>query len=420
MKYWAFVSYTSTDEKAAIKLHQFLESYLIPKPLVGKLGKLGEPIPPRLYPVFRDRDELGAASSLPDELKARLSVSRWLVVVCSRKTPSSRWVNEEVQHFISARGREYVICVFPDGADSASMPMQLPDALAKTEELPLGVDLSGKESVTIARLRLVATLAGLEFTSLQDRDANRKRRQLTITAALVITGGTVLVLFVLSQFSAREHAVYASALANAGLPASSEDVMSLKDDVQKATSPIVSWRGRRFITSGGILKHATALDGADYVFDPTTNTLLVLSKDGGDEVSMLDFPSLDTVIGQVAAAENYGLDYEGPAVRLGPRRYALHARIQSSSAGGAIPVLVTLDGTEYKVRVFGLDGLNGNMFASADCSSFAVGNVGELKVFPVGQSRASVTQTAWIEWTALSDTKLHTCGNLIPIVRREP
>lgn len=419
MKYWAFISYTSADEGAAKGLHRFLEGYSVPRLLVGQRNKLGEPVPQRLYPVFRDRDELGGSASLPEALKERLLESRWLVLICTRSTPFSRWVNEEVQYFIKTRGRKYVICVFPDGVNSTSMFAQLPDALAKAEDVPLGVDLSGKEKVIVARLRLVATLAGVEFAVLQNREAKRKRRQLAISAALVVTAGVALVAFVIEQHRARESAVYASALSSAGLPAESEDVASLKENVRAADSPIVSWRGRRFLSSNGILKHASALDDADYMLDPVTNTLIVFSKDGGDSVSMLSFPSLVTLIGQTTVADGYALDYEAPVIRLGPRRYVVRAHTQSSYAGGSIPVLVVFDGVGRTVTVLGLEDQRNDIVVTTDCSSFSLLSFDKHNVLAVEKPDASIMGKSWISWEDLADAKRHVCTNLLPMVRRD-
>lgn len=419
MKYWAFISYASADEKAAKSLHNFLESYSVPRQLAGQPGKYGEPVPQRLYPVFRDRDELGGSASLPNELKARLSDSRWLVLICTRHTPLSRWVNEEVQHFTQTRGCQYVICVFPDGVDSEYERTQLPGALAKTGDVPMGVDLSGKEKVAIARLRLIAPLTGLEFAVLKDRDAKRKRERLTIGMVLVIAAGGALVAFVIDQHNAKENAMYASALSSAGLPAEPEDVASLRENVITANSPIVSWRGRRFLSSNGILRHATALDDADYVFDPAANTLLVLSKDGDNAVSMLSFPSLSTVIGQTTPADGYGLDYEAPAIRLKPHRYVVLARTQSASAGHVKPALVMFDGVARQVTVLGLEEDGNEIVVAVDCSSFALVSYDERKVLVDEKANNPSKDTNWISWEDLADAKRHTCTNLLPMVRRD-
>lgn len=419
MKYWAFISYTNADEGPARALHQFLERYSLPAQLAGQRGKFGEPVPRRLYPVFLDRDELGSGASLPEELKRRLDEARWLVVICTRNTPKSRWVREEVEYFARTRDRRRIICVFPDGIEDASMAAQLPAPLAGAADVPLGVDLSGKEPVAVARLRLVASLAGVEFSALRDREGTRKRRRQALAAGLFILGGAALFAMFRYQQQARDDAIYSSALSNAGLPASVEDAQSLKSNVSATLSPIVTWRGRRFVVADGLVKHAPPLDDAEYVFDPGSNLLVVLNKEGEDSVSLLGFPSLDTVIGQADPTDDYGLDYKDPAIKLKPGSYILYARTQSSSAGGTIPVLVLVEGEARKVAVFGLDGRESDMLVSADCTSFAMRAGDTLRLLSIGRTGVSIAADDWRMWEELGDPKRHACTNLLPLVRRD-
>ncbi len=55
-KYRAFISYSHSDEGWAKWLHRSLETYRVPKHLVGTETAFG-PVPERFAPVFRDRDQ---------------------------------------------------------------------------------------------------------------------------------------------------------------------------------------------------------------------------------------------------------------------------------------------------------------------------------------------------------------------------
>src|SRR4051812_12431155 len=66
-KYWAFISYCHEDLASASWLRETLETYAFPTALVGEVADRGR-VPPRLHPVFQDRDELGGASDLNLEL----------------------------------------------------------------------------------------------------------------------------------------------------------------------------------------------------------------------------------------------------------------------------------------------------------------------------------------------------------------
>ena len=54
-KYAAFISYSHADQVSARWLHQALETYRLPRALIGTPSAFG-PVPRRLPPVFRDRD----------------------------------------------------------------------------------------------------------------------------------------------------------------------------------------------------------------------------------------------------------------------------------------------------------------------------------------------------------------------------
>src|SRR5438270_7821306 len=94
-KYWAFISYSHQDEAWAQWLHRALETYQVPRRLVGRVSSVGK-VPRRLFPVFRDRDELPGAADLGDTIQNALIHTRYLVVICSPRSAVSRWVNEEV------------------------------------------------------------------------------------------------------------------------------------------------------------------------------------------------------------------------------------------------------------------------------------------------------------------------------------
>ena len=123
-KYWGFISYSHADEKWADWLHKSLETYGVPKQLVGKPTKYG-PIPKRAFPIFRDRDELPSSADLGDKLTAALTGSRYLIVICSPRAVASQWVNEEIKTFKSLGREAQVLCLIVDGEPYASLNPQL-------------------------------------------------------------------------------------------------------------------------------------------------------------------------------------------------------------------------------------------------------------------------------------------------------
>ena len=104
-KYRAFITYAHKDEERARWLRKKLESFRVPKHLVGTNGDHGE-VPARLYPIFRDRDELAGAAQLGPLIEQALSDSSHLIVLCSPHAVQSRWVNEEIRMF-KAMGKQW-------------------------------------------------------------------------------------------------------------------------------------------------------------------------------------------------------------------------------------------------------------------------------------------------------------------------
>jgi len=89
-RYWGFISYSQRDAEWAKKLHGFLETYRIPRALIGRKTDAGT-IPQRLVPIFRDRDELGGSGDLGATLNETLTESGSLIVICSPTAAASRW-----------------------------------------------------------------------------------------------------------------------------------------------------------------------------------------------------------------------------------------------------------------------------------------------------------------------------------------
>ena len=88
MHYKAFISYCHADQDLAAWLHRALESYRVPRRLVGTVGLHGA-VPNRLRPIFRDREELSSSADLSETIKEALAASDSLIVVCSPRAVRS-------------------------------------------------------------------------------------------------------------------------------------------------------------------------------------------------------------------------------------------------------------------------------------------------------------------------------------------
>lgn len=195
VRYRAFLSYSHRDKAWADWLHRSLETYRLPAKLVGRETPLG-PIPARLAPVFRDRDELAAATDLSAEINAALAQSMFLVVVCSPAAAASRWVNEEIVAFKRLHGDARVRAIIVDGEPFSADPATecFPEALryrfdasgAMTREPaePIAADARAHgDGRKFAFSKLVAGLTGARLDELIRREQQRRNTRLAALAA---------------------------------------------------------------------------------------------------------------------------------------------------------------------------------------------------------------------------------------------
>jgi len=199
-KYWAFISYSHADEEWAKWLHKSIETYRVPRKLVGRDTANG-PLPKRLFPVFRDRDELPGASDLGGKIQEALTTSRSLVVICSPKSAVSKWVNEEVKAYKRLGRSDRVLCLMIDGEPNAAPDSGLLECFPRAVRFqvdahgeiieepaePIAADARpGKDGKTNALFKLLSGMMGVGYDELRQREKQRQRsRRLRLSAAVV-------------------------------------------------------------------------------------------------------------------------------------------------------------------------------------------------------------------------------------------
>lgn len=193
-RYRAFISYSHSDASVASRLHRSLEAYRVPRLLRGTVGEFG-PVPERLHPIFRDREELASAGALGGRLQDALADADALLVICSPDAACSRWVNEEVLTFKRLGRGDRIYCLIvagePNAGDASEcFPPALRFEIESDGELgqrpaePIAADIRpGKDGRSLARLKLLAGLLGTDLDSLRKRDAQRRHRR--VLAAMV-------------------------------------------------------------------------------------------------------------------------------------------------------------------------------------------------------------------------------------------
>ncbi len=71
--------------------------------------------PKRIYPVFRDEEELGAGSHLSERIYQALDVTKVIVVLCSPRVVESTYVAEEIRYFKKIGKADRVYAAVIDG-----------------------------------------------------------------------------------------------------------------------------------------------------------------------------------------------------------------------------------------------------------------------------------------------------------------
>jgi tetratricopeptide (TPR) repeat protein len=220
-KYWAFVSYNHHDAAFASWLQRAIESYHLPRRLIGNDTPLG-PVPAYLKPVFRDRSEMQAGADLTSTVLKALAQSRFLIVVCSPGAARSEWVNREIIEFKKLHGDSRVLAVIAAGEPHAGgiagqeatecFPAALKFALMPdghsggTPLEPAAADLRPQgDGKRLGMLKLIAGMLGegVGVDELVRRDAQRRAHRMTVIAVASLAGMAVMALLTASAVRQR-------------------------------------------------------------------------------------------------------------------------------------------------------------------------------------------------------------------------
>lgn len=135
----------------------------------------------RLVPVFRDREVLGTAGSLTEEIRAAIRTSRSMVVLCSPDSARSHWVAREIELFVQTHGAARIFCLVVAGEKDLPPDELLPAPLRAGHHgkdiLAADARASG-DGAQSAFLKVLSGVAGLDYAGLarwQERRAARRR-----------------------------------------------------------------------------------------------------------------------------------------------------------------------------------------------------------------------------------------------------
>ena len=217
-KYKAFISYSHANRQWARWLHRNLESYKTPKHLVGRDTPSG-PVPARLTPIFRDREELASSPDLSARIREALEDSENLIVICSPQAANSRWVNQEIEAFktLGRADRVFALIVSGDPGAAGSDEDCFPPAM-RTRYGPDGEVLPGPtepiaadarkagDGRSGARLKLIAGLVDVGLDDLRQREVQRRYRQMAIITVSSIVAMVFTAFLAIDAMLARDEA----------------------------------------------------------------------------------------------------------------------------------------------------------------------------------------------------------------------
>lgn len=208
-KYRAFISYSHADQAHAVWLQRQLERYRTPK----ALRRSRPDVPARLYPIFRDTDELASSADLSESIRNALDDSDTLIVICSPAARASRWVNEEIRWFRASGRPDRIYCLVVAGSlDRAAPDCAYPAALLQDDQghaarEPLAADLTASgDGKRQAMLKIAAGLLGVGIDQLKRRDAQRQARFWSLVASILLLVTAVTAGLALYALHARREA----------------------------------------------------------------------------------------------------------------------------------------------------------------------------------------------------------------------
>ena len=202
--YDVFFSYRHRplDGEITQKTFNALESYRLPKALREKGFQ-------DIHRAFRDTEELPVSRILTDTIDNALHSTKCLVVVCSTDTPSSEWIDREVETFIEIGRADHIYPLLITGDPEHSFPPSLklvPDVMDRVMDIRTPGNnvkkMMAKEETEL--LRVISGVTGCKETELLREHKLRRNRRLaaragSAAAAFAVVAGVALGLMNLAQ-----------------------------------------------------------------------------------------------------------------------------------------------------------------------------------------------------------------------------
>lgn len=179
-QFFAFMSYSHTDKSFVKRLHKRLENYKLPKVDGQKV---------RLFPIFRDTEELPLSADLGNNLLQALDNSKCLMVIVTAASLKSKWVTQELVHFSQAKPNSPIFLVFAQNCQIPSAHPLHNDALKITR-----IDAYSRDAKAAAG-QIAPLLSGIEQAEISRYHGIRMIKQAALAGVLLPVFAALLVVF---------------------------------------------------------------------------------------------------------------------------------------------------------------------------------------------------------------------------------
>ena len=214
-QYDAFISYKhqELDSLVAMRLHRMLEHYRIPGKIQATSGKK------RIHRIFRDMDELTPTNDLTENIRQALQNAEYLLLICSKESCRSEWVQKEVEEFLKTHDKNRIILILLEGEPGEVFPEQLRyvektakdedgiEHLVKVPVEPLAADIRGRSETEIIRnlkkelLRIIAPIVSCSYDDLRQRHREYMLKRAGAIAGIIFCLLLAFALYALHQES---------------------------------------------------------------------------------------------------------------------------------------------------------------------------------------------------------------------------
>lgn len=229
-KYDAFICYRhgALDTPAARELRNSLEHF--------KGGRLLGQKP--IKKVFLDEGELSSCADFGERIRDALKHAEWLIVICSKETKKSIWVDNEIEVFLEYHDVSRILTVITEGEPGDVFPSALIQCGMDENKL-LAADARAENIKEVLRkirgdvkLKIAAPILHTTFDTLKQRNRTYILKRAFVSACIIFI--TISVFLSYAAVKSREIAIQAVKLAQEHEEALKGQALYLSEQAKKS------------------------------------------------------------------------------------------------------------------------------------------------------------------------------------------